>query len=456
MIQQGGGPFDTPFAFGEPNQSVVLAKKPVSIELDGKTYLGQGDVRLDLQPSAGVHIYGDFKDVPGNAPVNLLSGGKQVTSFSVAGKKVSGLWLNVGGDVAQQRMTLKWSPESEPVIAVGDESSEIQRLIFHLFNFKRVLGARRSFDNRGASLEVIEHIDLVSDEWKLELRSLWETRGRVEKLKAEGGYGLTHIGCLQRANGSSFSGKEAEEILDSLRFFFSFAKGTWCEPVCGVGFDKSDNRVWESWASPREPWQQVMSWFDPHHCEQLVNLFPGFMSRCGGEQWREALHEVIYWYINANHSKRGIDAGIILTQSAVERLSFEYTVKDRKLIEGAGFKNLRASDKFRLLFSSLGIPIAITGSVPEMEKLSKQNQWLDTPHALTEVRNTLVHPEHKKRKQLDSILVEAWNLGLWYLELSIMRICRYSGTYSNRLVLGKWTGQVEDVPWTLGKPGGQI
>lgn len=164
------------------------------------------------------------------------------------------------------------------------------------------------------------------------------------------------------------------------------------------------------------------------------------------EHWREAIQEVIYWYLNSNHSRRGIDAGIVLTQTAIERFSYEYAVRDRKLIETNGFKDLRASDKFRLLFSSLNIPIAIPGCLSEMTRLRKQFNWLDSPHALTEMRNSLVHPEHKRRGQYADAYFEAWKLGLWYLELALLRICGYTGSYGNRL-LSRWIGAVEDVPW---------
>jgi hypothetical protein len=170
------------------------------------------------------------------------------------------------------------------------------------------------------------------------------------------------------------------------------------------------------------------------------------MTRWNDEDWREALNEVLYWYMHSNHSSGGIDAGIILTQAAIERFSYEYAVEDRKLIEAHGFKDLRASDKFRLLFSSLDIPIDIPSSLTEMTRLAKQYTWLDSPHALTEMRNSLVHPEHTRRGQYSDALFEAWNLGLWYLELALLRICGYSGSYSNRLT-ARWVGEVEGVPW---------
>jgi hypothetical protein len=171
------------------------------------------------------------------------------------------------------------------------------------------------------------------------------------------------------------------------------------------------------------------------------------MKMWDNDDWRKALHEVIYWYLNANYSPRGIDAGIILTQAAIERLSYEYAVRDRRLLVLKGFKDLLASDKFRIIFSSLGIPLEIPKETPEIDKLAKNFNWLDAPHALTEIRNSLVHPEHKKRGQIDSAYYEAWNLGLWYLEMGLLAVCGYSGTYGNRLKQ-RYVGQVENVPWT--------
>ena len=299
----------------------------------------------------------------------------------------------------------------------------------------------------GSASQAIQHVDLKANGWNVELKSLLATPETLKALSETGGYGLTHIGGLQKEDGSSFEGETAEKMLAALRFFLSFSKGMWCNPCLALGFDDKENRAWESWGSPKGQWDSPMSWFDPHHCEQLINLFPGFMDRWEDEDWQEALKEAIYLYLNSNCSGRGIDAGIILTQAAIERLSYEYAVKTKRLVTVKGFKDLRASDRFRLLLSSLEIPIDISSQTPELQELAKKFNWLDASHALTEVRNSLVHPEHKRRSQVDSAFYEAWNLGLWYLELSILRICGYSGSYSNRLVSNKWVGTVEDVPW---------
>ena len=436
------------FDFFTGESSFLLYQGRADVCIDQNTYIGDGEVRLDLLPQANIRLYGYLEGVPAKDILDTSVGQKVISSFSINGYQVEGFRLSGGGDINSQEYNIKWRSKSETINGVGDESTQMIWLVFHLFNFVDLIGTRRSTEQNGTERHAIEHVDLVCDEWKVELKSLLSTQVNFNILQEEGGYRLTHIGGIQKANGTPFSGKNADECLLALRFFLSFAKGSWCNPICAVGFDVSGNRIWESWSSPKEPWHASLSWFDPHNGSQLEMLFPYFMKEWANDDWREALHEAIYWYLNANFSSRGIDAGIILTQAAIERLSYEYAVKDKRLLTAKGFKDLWASDKFRLLFSSLEIPLDIPGGIPELQRLAADGRlnWLDAPHALTDARNSLVHPEHKRRGQFGSAYYEAWNLGLWFLELGILAICGYSGTYGNRLKQ-RWVGQVEDVPW---------
>jgi hypothetical protein len=436
------------FEFIASESSFIIHQSQAEICISGNRYTGNGEVRLDLLPRANIHLYGYFHGVPAQDALGASIGQNEISSFFINGRQIEGFRLSSGGNANTQEYNLKWCPKSEPVNGVGDEATQMTWVVFHLFNFVPLCGTRRSIEQSGTTTHTIEHLDLICDEWKVELKSLISTDENIKSLKEEGGYRLTHIGGIEKVDGTPFSGKDADECLKALRFFLSFAKGGWCEPICAVGFEASGSRVWASWSSPREPWHAFLSWFDPHNGSQLAILFPGFMKRWANDVWREALHEVIYWYLNANFSFRGIDAGIILTQAALERLSYEYAVKDKRLLTINGFKDLWASDKFRLLFSSLGIPLDIPIETPELQRLAgnPQMNWLDGPHGLTEVRNSLVHPENRRRGQFSSVYHEAWNLGLWYLEMGILSICEYSGSYANRLKR-RWAGQVEDIPW---------
>jgi hypothetical protein len=399
--------FKPQYEFGKLNDSVLLLEDEVTMEDDKGCLLfsGTAEVRLDLLPQPRIHVYVKtdqcFLDKSSFHTLVLKSNPCRINGFSTKSTCSS-----------SAEMSVKWCPWSEPIIGRGHENTTMKSVVFHLFNFKDILGlgSRPQQETVGSISYSIQHVPLQSKDWKIDLRSLPQSSDIFTKLEEMGGYGLTHIGRLKKQDGSSFTGKEASEMMNALSLFFSFAKGAWCQPICPVGLDENSNKVWESCSSPRDFWSTPKSWFDKRTSKQIAELFPGFMNRLTNGQWQDTLREVIYWYLNSN--KGGIDVGIILTQTAIERLSFDYVVKERRLLEAEGFKTLRASDKFRLLFSSLDIPIDIPKYSDDIQQLAKQFNWLDAPQALTEIRNSLVHPEHKRRGQFKDAELDAWYLVL--------------------------------------------
>ena len=437
------------FDFSSDKSSILIHQSQAEISINQHTYMGRCDVRLELFPQACIYLYGYFPGVPIKDTRDASPLRSGVSSFSLGNQQIEGGIISTGCNVDSQEFDLKWLPKSQAICGVGDDSTKISLLVFHLFNFDNVFGTRRSGEQVGPVEYMIEHVDLICDQWNVELKSLPSTKDTIKKLKEEGGYGLTHIASVRKANGTSFSGEDAQACLSSLNYLLSFAKGGWCNPMCAVGFDELGNRVWEFWSPPREPWRTPLSWFDPQRGDQLAALYPVFMKKWKNNDWRKTLEEVIYWYLSANFLERGIDVGIILTQVAIERLSYEYAVKDKRLLLPDAFEKLRASDEFRLLFSSLGIPIDIPKETPGIAKPNKVTgtKWQDAPHALTEIRNSLIHADNKKRDQFSSTYHEAWHLGLWYLEMGVLAVCEYSGTYRNRLKK-RIGSQIEKMPWS--------
>lgn len=438
------------FDFSADASSILIHQAQAEVSINQHTYMGSGKVRLELFPQARISLQGYFQGVSVKDALDAHPWKSGVSSFSFGNHQIEGGILGIDGDIESQDFNVKWLPKSQSICGVGHDFTQMSYLVFHLFNFEKVFGTRRTGQQVGSIEYMIEHVDLICDQWEIDLKSLPSTKVAIERLKEEGGYKLTHIASVRKVDGTLFSGKEARECLSSLHYLLSFAKGGWCNPMCAVGFDEIGNRVWELWSPPRESWRNPSSWFDPQRGDQLAALYPLFMKKWKNDDWRETLEEVLYWYSNANFPERGIEAGIILIQAAIERLAYEYIVKEKRLLLSDAFKGLRASDKFRLLLSSLRIPLEIPKETPELINLSKTNnfKWLDAPHALTEIRNSLVHPEREKLRQLTtSVYHEAWHLGLWYLELGVLAVCEYSKTYANRLKKSIGS-QVEKVPWS--------
>jgi hypothetical protein len=44
-------------------------------------------------------------------------------------------------------------------------------------------------------------------------------------------------------------------------------------------------------------------------------------------------------------------------------------------------------------------------------------------------------------------MVDAWRLGLWYVEMALLAWLGYGGTYNSRLEDDRWRGKVVRVPW---------
>jgi hypothetical protein len=168
----------------------------------------------------------------------------------------------------------------------------------------------------------------------------------------------------------------------------------------------------------------------PYAWESLSELFPKFLSRWLLPVWQETLRTAIHWYIEAGRKSGGVQGAIILAQTALELLSAAIIVEDRKMISPQGLRDLRISDRLRLLFSWASLPIH-GSSIANMQPLLRANkQWADTPQALTEIRNSIVHSDDKKGRKsrvLTEVLDHAAAVYLWYVELVVLRFLDYKG-----------------------------
>jgi hypothetical protein len=287
---------------------------------------------------------------------------------------------------------------------------------------------------------------MAADGWSVEVSALAVTSSLVKKMEGMGGYAITHVGSIKRQDGSSFTPKQAEDMVGAVQHFFSFARGAWSSPILAVGVDDQGVVVWRD-LSDRilHRWGFVWSWFGHMSGELLPQTFPGFMSLCKRELWHAPMQEIIHLYLESN-SQSLMDVGIVLAQTALETLSWIYCVKERKFISGEGFKDLRASDKLRMLMASLCLPLEIPKALDRVNSLAAKYHWQDGAHAFTELRNEFIHPEHKHKGQFNEAIYEGWEMGQWYIELALLRMFGHNGNYCNRLTQ-KLASDVERVPW---------
>jgi len=430
--------------FDFSSNSVLLYSGLVSVKRNKKKYDAIGKIKLNFLPKAKVVINTEFGDPHLSG---VLRDNK--VEFFINQQLIDVFAISEAPQFLASPFVLKidWVAKSNSIQIILDRRKKAKKIIFHIFNFMNFRGVDSFTQLYNGTMYRLAYIDLKWKTFNIKIQSLPSTSDNIQYLKENSGYKITQVGSIEKQNGL-ISNEEQENLELALRYFLSFAKGSWISPTCLVGIAKTEEDIWYSFNSPNTDWKSLKSWFDPLHTSSLVEFFPLFMNLWDSERWKDTFKEVIYWFLNANDGARGVDTGLILTQTALERLSFEYVVYEKKLLSTKGFKDIWASDKFRILFSSLNLPLDIPSSLSALSKKAKEYNWLDAPHALTEIRNSLVHPEHKKHGKFETdIFIEAHTLSLWYLEMSILAICKFNGVYSNRLVSNKFVGTVENVPW---------
>lgn len=316
--------------------------------------------------------------------------------------------------------------------------SNLSRVVFHLTNLPDFLGSPG------------REIKLEADRWQITVTPVPDINEQVKKLKDFGGYSITHVGEIRHSDNTVFDLEDSNDLLTALHYFFSFVRGFWVSPLLPIGYNSGDSVVWEQWGMKTiDSWQGILSWLDVHHGDSISSLFPGFWGKWKDEAWRDSIEYAIYWYVRSNNGANGIDASIILAQAALELLCWNSCVKNNGNLSKSEFRKLSAADKLRLLLVRTGIPHDVPAVLQELTKLSAQYDR-DGADVFIQLRNSLVHPERTREGEflIDNAITEGWLLGMWYLELIMLRLFDYNGVYSIRLKSGGWVGDVEDVPWS--------
>ena len=287
-------------------------------------------------------------------------------------------------------------------------------------------------------------LELIASPWRIVIS---EPRGTIIAAVRDGAaptFPVVHMGSLTRTDGMPFSSGDAQNLLDGLHWFLSFAAGQWVAPAFVTGVGATGETLWQEWGTRLvQPNQKTAGWFDEHHGEVLSQAFPGFMALWSREPWHEPLGSAIYWYVRSSTVSAGADGSLILSQAALELLAWQILVVEQRALSAHGFKRLPAEDKIRLLLNYASIPVEIPLGLAEWFG-GKENSNREGPRALVETRNSLVHPNPGGTKPP---IAGCMLLGLWYLELVLLRLFEFTGSYSNRTALHRWVGQVEQVPW---------
>jgi hypothetical protein len=417
-----------------------LGTGPIEVQFDSRALQAHADATVKLQPRFRLSLRAQFNDV---AAFSLGIDAKRVTirfrNFDQADAIVIDTSFSSEG---VSKIEFLPSPQR----LAFREGHKLSTITFGVLNFSPFMGPEDFFftepsstSSSYASRRRLGRAVLIGNVWKFEIQELPDTDKRISRLTAQGGFDVTHAVRLTRVDNSEFDIVEAEQQIQRLYLFLSFARGAWTPTIISTGYDANGRKIYEDWGVRiGTPWESTQGWFDLHHSEALGELYPGFDRLTQTQGIGKATSNALYWYLRSNRGGEGsgIDSGIILSLAALERLASAFLPTD--------FQDEPLASRIRETLSRLDIPVAIPDA---LENLGVgKGFWRDGPEALTKIRNELVHPNKRITDSIGKFIPDAWQLGQWYIELIVLRLCDYSGNYSNRLK-ARWVGEVERVPW---------
>lgn len=410
----------------DANGSIELTRTVVKL-VDGPSC--QVQVVLRLSPAPWIHF--DLLDPSLEFQMALMD------AFMEDRPTVIGLPSGENVQVLESNQSL--IPISGPVQAL-DAGKPMHTVRFGVINFPDFIKPRSPDSQTDGetrwSIEDLRTIRLVGGPWLLELSPVGNRKEVHRSLRQQRGFALTHWGRVARLDGKPFLRRSVQPLMAILNLFLSFARGVSCGTTLIRGFDKAEETVWEEWGvSKVQPWRGYSSCLDRVHGEALERLFPGFWSYLRALPQDSQTVLALEWYLESN-TQEALHTSIVLSQAALERLTFETLERGKTKEETRG-------DWMASALSSVQADVTVPASsgMARGKKSPKHG-----PHALVDLRNDLVHPKMKNSIPCAEAQRHARELGLWYVELLLLKRFGYNGLYSNRLTR-KWIGDVEMVPW---------
>ncbi len=434
-----------------PNQPLNLGDLEVQITFNEKVYQYTASFDMQFMPDDQLLITIPFIDKDSTFFIEVFHGDKWDGKIKLTEPGIHlDTFFKFGtfGSYGKSKVILV--PKTS-VIQIIQPSNSISSAVFHLFNFPQFYGPEDYIFKWEGGTKRCGKITLNANGWVITISATDKTDDIIKLLESQGGYAITHMGKITREDGSTFSSKELEEIIQCVYYFLSFALGRWAGIAFPIGYDNENRKVFEQWGLPlvsAGEWNNSLSWFDSNHSELISQVFPGFMTLWKNEIWKDALCKSIYWYLAANErtASTGVDTGLIIAQTAIEHIAWTHCIKDRKMVSPKAFSKggLSAADRIRLLASSLGIPLQIPENMSALHA-RRGSKWEDIPHSITAIRNAIVHPSENISLPNGSFY-EAWIISMWFLDLTLLCLCNHQGCYSDRITK-KWVGTLEKVPW---------
>lgn len=159
------------FNFSDNSQFVELAQCKAQVTIDGDVFDFPASARLRLLPYPQISFCVDDVSKMDIKILKLMTTEHDSFDYRIIEPfELSGVTTNFGTVGAG----LEWSPPSKPVHVRGNKTTKINAIVFHLYNFPQIVGTRYSSETVDRTEYRIHFLDLLSEKWKITIKSLSE------------------------------------------------------------------------------------------------------------------------------------------------------------------------------------------------------------------------------------------------------------------------------------------
>lgn len=333
---------------------------------------------------------------------------------------------------------------------LGNRAAPVSKVTFSVPNLREFLGGNTKRKIENAIQTGLNRLIFHDDIYTITVDKNVEYRMLRESLESKGGYVFLFSGELTKKRGK-IALFDLKEVFHCFSTFITFLNGRRCSPLLIQGVHEGET-IWCDYTGYFvDQYKNVNTWPQKHSIEGLDNLWRNFRKFWKDENIKDFLNTAIHWYVEANSNSAFTEGSIIMTQVALELAYNVIVIEEKKLLIGKDADNISASNKIRLLLSYLDVSHEVPASLTTLKLIINQ-EITDGPDAFVQIRNAIVHSQEEKRKKIKNmdlmVKYEALQLGIWYLELSILYILKFEGKYFNRCSGAVFAGEGEEsVPW---------
>ncbi len=435
-----------------PNVPLILFKE-CCLELRVPSLIfGRGSVEFRWQPSTSLHFKMDPLDAAAFGMTKV--GMKAILNISTNSP--------VGLDVIIDNSNLEFKAGKLPTCRLEGKANSnrwndvlCDEVRFHIANMHQYIGSLVIYSSKRSS----SRISLSYDNWEITIDGVENLKELIDALDIEGGFAITHVGTLKHKDRVLFKVTDAVEQMRTLGFFLSFVEGRWCCPFLLVGMLNSEIVFRDLSGCVRiDRWMGNWRWSVKNDAKYLDDAYKGFMSKWKDPKWVGAIALIIEFYVRAN-TYSTVELSVLDSFMALDRLASAYDPEiDNK---NGSVRIYRVISEGGLIKKSL--PTALCAFFDAFYKKNcLPGKNADGATVLTDFRNGVVHGNrairsisNKNRPKLDDdgdvssppvpfeARIEAEELGLWYVEMSLLYLFGYEGEYNDRL------SRAQDVkmPW---------